>query len=161
MDEGTPRNCRRLLYRREQGCHVIKRAHCGPSQRINKGNSTQPRARVYNRALCHFEFSNSLFSTPQPLQPPSPHFNSSINMSGRGKGGKGLGKGGAKRHRKILRDNIQGMYLDSNAFNLVLILRQVSPSPLFVVLPAEVVSSVSPVSSTKRPVVFSRSSSRT
>ena len=27
-------------------------------------------------------------------------------MSGRGKGGKGLGKGGAKRHRKILRDNI-------------------------------------------------------
>ena len=29
-------------------------------------------------------------------------------MSGRGKGGKGLGKGGAKRHRKVLRDNIQG-----------------------------------------------------
>jgi histone H4 len=28
-------------------------------------------------------------------------------MSGRGKGGKGLGKGGAKRHRKVLRDNIQ------------------------------------------------------
>ena len=50
-------------------------------------------------------------------------------MSGRGKGGKvcllisyqktlinllfavqGLGKGGAKRHRKILRDNIQGIF---------------------------------------------------
>ena len=30
-------------------------------------------------------------------------------MSGRGKGKKGLGKGGAKRHRKILRDNIQGI----------------------------------------------------
>ncbi|GAA6028543.1 hypothetical protein NBRC10512_007865 [Rhodotorula toruloides] len=30
-------------------------------------------------------------------------------LSGRGKGGKGLGKGGAKRHRKILRDNIQGI----------------------------------------------------
>ncbi|CAL1545902.1 unnamed protein product, partial [Lymnaea stagnalis] len=28
-----------------------------------------------------------------------------INTSGRGKGGKGLGKGGAKRHRKVLRDN--------------------------------------------------------
>ena len=27
----------------------------------------------------------------------------------RGKGGKGLGKGVAKRHRKILRDNIQGV----------------------------------------------------
>eukprot|EP00834_Sanchytrium_tribonematis_P004682 NODE_243_length_11887_cov_0.520699.p12 type:complete len:131 gc:universal NODE_243_length_11887_cov_0.520699:2311-2703(+) len=35
-----------------------------------------------------------------------PHINC---MSGRGKGGKGLGKGGAKRHRKILRDNIQGI----------------------------------------------------
>ncbi|KAF4523131.1 hypothetical protein B566_EDAN003146, partial [Ephemera danica] len=34
---------------------------------------------------------------------------SSINMTGRGKGGKGLGKGGAKRHRKVLRDNIQGI----------------------------------------------------
>ncbi|XP_035871632.1 uncharacterized protein LOC114489542 [Phyllostomus discolor] len=33
----------------------------------------------------------------------------STNMSGRGKGGKGLGKGGAKRHRKVLRDNIQGI----------------------------------------------------
>lgn len=30
-------------------------------------------------------------------------------MSGRGKGAKGLGKGGAKRHRKVLRDNIQGI----------------------------------------------------
>eukprot|EP00079_Xenopus_tropicalis_P033432 XP_017947203.1 PREDICTED: histone H3 [Xenopus tropicalis] len=33
----------------------------------------------------------------------------SHTMSGRGKGGKGLGKGGAKRHRKVLRDNIQGI----------------------------------------------------
>nr|GLL43049.1 uncharacterized protein LOC110803439 [Ipomoea trifida] len=32
-----------------------------------------------------------------------------FRMSGRGKGGKGLGKGGAKRHRKVLRDNIQGI----------------------------------------------------
>ena len=29
--------------------------------------------------------------------------------AGRGKGGKGLGKGGTKRHRKVLRDNIQGI----------------------------------------------------
>ena len=36
-------------------------------------------------------------------------FNFKFIMSGRGKGGKGLGKGGAKRHRKILRDNIQGI----------------------------------------------------
>ena len=32
-----------------------------------------------------------------------------LQMAGRGKGGKGLGKGGAKRHRKVLRDNIQGI----------------------------------------------------
>ncbi|KAJ1629370.1 hypothetical protein T492DRAFT_562488, partial [Pavlovales sp. CCMP2436] len=30
-------------------------------------------------------------------------------MSGRGKGDMGLGKGGAKRHRKVLRDNIMGI----------------------------------------------------
>ena len=30
-------------------------------------------------------------------------------MSGYGKGKSGLGKGGAKRHRKVLRDNIQGI----------------------------------------------------
>jgi histone H4 len=30
-------------------------------------------------------------------------------MSGKGKGGKGLGKGGAKRHRKTLRANIEGI----------------------------------------------------
>ncbi|XP_063717639.1 uncharacterized protein LOC134856070 [Symsagittifera roscoffensis] len=37
------------------------------------------------------------------------NFTTATTMSGRGKGGKGLGKGGAKRHRKILRDNIQGI----------------------------------------------------
>jgi len=39
----------------------------------------------------------------------SSEFTHSLIMSGRGKGGKGLGKGGAKRHRKVLRDNIQGI----------------------------------------------------
>jgi len=34
---------------------------------------------------------------------------SATKLSLGGKGGKGLGKGGAKRHRKILRDNIQGI----------------------------------------------------
>ncbi|GAA6054742.1 putative Histone H4 (putative) [Rhodotorula toruloides] len=46
---------------------------------------------------------DTLLSSPQPPTTPQ------SNMSGRGKGGKGLGKGGAKRHRKILRDNIQGI----------------------------------------------------
>ncbi|XP_060734954.1 histone H4-like [Tachysurus vachellii] len=30
-------------------------------------------------------------------------------MASSGTGGKGLGKGGTKRHRKVLRDNIQGI----------------------------------------------------
>jgi len=30
------------------------------------------------------------------------------NMSNRGKGGKDLGKGGAKRHKKVLHDTIHG-----------------------------------------------------
>ena len=30
-------------------------------------------------------------------------------MSGMGKGGKGLGKGGTRRHRKVLRNNISGI----------------------------------------------------
>ena len=35
--------------------------------------------------------------------------NPSRSMSGRGKGHKGLGAGGARRHRIMLRDNIQGV----------------------------------------------------
>jgi len=38
-------------------------------------------------------------------------------MSGRGKGGKGLGKGGAKRHRKILRDKyVHGLVFSEDCF---------------------------------------------
>ena len=55
--------------------------------------------------------------TPAAARPPTtlpllPHTTTTTHqatMSGRGKGGKGLGKGGAKRHRKVLRDNIQGI----------------------------------------------------
>ena len=50
------------------------------------------------------------YKNPRTLRPSSQHkHTNSNNMSGRGKGGKGLGKGGAKRHRKVLRDNIQGI----------------------------------------------------
>ena len=61
-------------------------------------------------------------------------------MSGRGEGRKGLGKGGAKRHRKILRDNIQGITKPAIRDDLL----------------DEVVWSESADSSTKRPEVFSR-----
>jgi histone H3/H4 len=46
------------------------------------------------------------FESPPP---PSKRARTSYVSTGRGKGGKGLGKGGMKRHRKILRDNIQGV----------------------------------------------------
>jgi histone H4 len=53
-------------------------------------------------AFCFFLLR--LFCKVRTKQPKS-----NSKMSGRGKGGKGLGKGGAKRHRKVLRDNIQGI----------------------------------------------------
>jgi hypothetical protein len=62
------------------------------------------------RAACHSAFSQHLLQL--------------FNMSGRGKGGKGLGKGGAKRHRKVLRDNIQGIT------KLYRFKQPVAPSPL-------------------------------
>jgi histone H4 len=50
--------------------------------------------------------SASVHSTPHHHRNLSSTF---TNIITGGKGGKGLGKGGAKRHRKILRDNIQGI----------------------------------------------------
>ncbi|KAF8657780.1 hypothetical protein HU200_059940 [Digitaria exilis] len=57
------------------------------------------------------QFTSTLYYLPPkiPQIPSCSHFPSAAAMSGRGKGGKGLGKGGAKRHRKVLRDNIQGI----------------------------------------------------
>jgi histone H4 len=70
----------------------------------NKTRSSKPKL--------NFERSSSELAAPiicsqkriSSLQHPTTR-----TMSGRGKGGKGLGKGGAKRHRKVLRDNIQGI----------------------------------------------------
>jgi histone H4 len=58
---------------------------------------------VLFRALLLFETENAYLSGAAAGGGPF------TSMSGRGKGGKGLGKGGAKRHRKVLRDNIQGI----------------------------------------------------
>ncbi|RDX58608.1 hypothetical protein CR513_62063, partial [Mucuna pruriens] len=64
--------------------------------------------RVQNKKITIEDFSFQLTPKPQIIK-----FEFAANfvekMSGRGKGGKGLGKGGAKRHRKVLRDNIQGI----------------------------------------------------
>ncbi|XP_022133641.1 uncharacterized protein LOC111006180 [Momordica charantia] len=65
------------------------------------------------RTLYGFGASRHYFTTSDSQLPDSTnslyHPNPVVKMSGRGKGGKGLGKGGAKRHRKVLRDNIQGI----------------------------------------------------
>ena len=47
--------------------------------------------------------------TVQLLQPLGPLLPLNTRATGRGKGGKGLGKGGTKRNRIVLRDNIQGI----------------------------------------------------
>jgi histone H4 len=62
-----------------------------------------PASTVLFRALLLFETENAYLSGAAAGGGPF------TSMSGRGKGGKGLGKGGAKRHRKVLRDNIQGI----------------------------------------------------
>ena len=69
------------------GLGIMLKAYCFPSR---------PRSTIYIRLLT-FSVIHSLVAIEL------------VKMTGRGKGGKGLGKGGAKRHRKVLRDNIQGI----------------------------------------------------
>jgi len=71
---------------------------CVTSQGFGAAAHWLGRVAGYKRLTAHTVLSHSLDFTERE----------SI-MSGRGKGGKGLGKGGAKRHRKVLRDNIQGI----------------------------------------------------
>ena len=79
----------------EQACTLRRR---------NRKKGRQPRPRPSAARLAQGYINGRLAQ----LVSSSLHQDSS-NMSGRGKGGKGLGKGGAKRHRKVLRDNIQGI----------------------------------------------------
>ena len=77
---------------------------------IEKRKVTQARLEYWTRKVtqARLEYWNrTVFETCQPRE--EKELTNTYNMSGRGKGGKGLGKGGAKRHRKILRDNIQGI----------------------------------------------------
>eukprot|EP01036_Dinobryon_divergens_P023922 gene23922-32320_t len=46
-------------------------------------------------------------------------------MSGRGKGGKGLGKGGAKRHRKLAEKRISGLIYEETKGVLMVFLENV------------------------------------
>uniref|UniRef100_A0ACD5WQ13 Uncharacterized protein n=1 Tax=Avena sativa TaxID=4498 RepID=A0ACD5WQ13_AVESA len=71
-----------------------------PSARPPAGINTPHTPRIF--------LTHTRQNSPIPTNPSSKLLSSEA-MSGRGKGGKGLGKGGAKRHRKVLRDNIQGI----------------------------------------------------
>lgn len=93
-----------------------------------------------------------------------------LSMSGRGKGGKGLGKGGAKRHRKIVRSFppssssrlvVLTSFLHSHPPRSSVTTSKASPSPRSVVSLVVAASSVSLDSSTKRRGASSRSSLRT
>ncbi|XP_046408926.1 uncharacterized protein LOC124173531 [Ischnura elegans] len=62
------------------------------------------------RAVClSARPSKDVIKRKQNVAQPRFSHRDSSDTTGRGKGGKGLGKGGAKRHRKVLRDNIQGI----------------------------------------------------
>ena len=77
-------------------------------QRTFESNVRLTRPRL---ALCGIALGpQRSYKTRPRVHSENTYFRSSRSiMSGRGKGGKGLGKGGAKRHRKVLRDNIQGI----------------------------------------------------
>eukprot|EP00808_Paulinella_micropora_P028161 g48720.t1 len=76
---------------------------------LRKGDEIEPREVIRPK-----KGNRTLHSGPCATKDRGSVFNRFVitfqtTMSGRGKGGKGLGKGGAKRHRKVLRDNIQGI----------------------------------------------------
>ena len=71
-----------------------------PRGRSPRGRSSQERINSRSESLLVIHSVRRVVNSPT-LQ--------LFNTTGRGKGGKGLGKGGAKRHRKVLRDNIQGI----------------------------------------------------
>jgi histone H4 len=90
IQKGTRAGSIDLPASKRYACKVEK-------MRLNEDNQNQINGGV---AVAIKRASVSLQQTKQQIN---------IIMSGRGKGGKGLGKGGAKRHRKVLRDNIQGI----------------------------------------------------
>ncbi|KAL7600215.1 hypothetical protein Lser_V15G26490 [Lactuca serriola] len=73
----------------------------------HQGSSSPPLPPIYSNPF--ISVFHRLFFVFPPLQKLLLRLSINLKMSGRGKGGKGLGKGGAKRHRKVLRDNIQGI----------------------------------------------------
>lgn len=95
----------------------------------NLRDSSKPFVSVHQTYRSTSRKTQSLLVPPLPLStlpipreidiyPPKPENKKQKNKTGieqieshvrPGKGGKGLGKGGAKRHRKVLRDNIQGI----------------------------------------------------
>jgi len=83
----------------EKGGNSARGSHWSRYERSERLNTTpRPSAGITRQATLE-RSTRLLHSSHSKL----------FKMTGRGKGGKGLGKGGAKRHRKVLRDNIQGI----------------------------------------------------
>ncbi|KXZ52017.1 hypothetical protein GPECTOR_10g1040 [Gonium pectorale] len=76
------------------------------TEKKRKAPPTPPSVYCYATTTLKERDGNSLPAIKKQIEA---KYGKRIAMSGRGKGGKGLGKGGAKRHRKVLRDNIQGI----------------------------------------------------
>ncbi|XP_048552741.1 uncharacterized protein LOC125532936 [Triticum urartu] len=114
---GAPRNQNFQAHPRQASRHVTDPRHPYPDRGLGLPNSVvthrlppapfNPPPRFPQIAAPHPQATTA----PRPPSALSARTkaSSSATMSGRGKGGKGLGKGGAKRHRKVLRDNIQGI----------------------------------------------------
>jgi hypothetical protein len=87
-------------------CWLASRTHTTQEPPYRQPSSHTPPLSPHSMPLTTHTHTPQLPHHPNPTE----HL-LSTTMSGRGKGGKGLGKGGAKRHRKVLRDNIQGASL--------------------------------------------------
>ncbi|XP_033026183.1 uncharacterized protein LOC117058879 [Lacerta agilis] len=103
VDRGFGSHARRVVPFAEQAVHSTHRElQAGPGR-------ARLRLSLGFAALVSTARHRTAKSTKNYNEEQNEKHNLLVTMSGRGKGGKGLGKGGAKRHRKVLRDNIQGI----------------------------------------------------
>jgi len=89
--------------------------------RVRPRRGCEPGVRRLTQGACAARVARCSLGLRAPSGPglarALPHAPQNVAMSAKGKGGKGagVGKGGAKRHRKIVRDNVAGVRLCSAA----------------------------------------------
>ncbi|CAI9297912.1 unnamed protein product [Lactuca saligna] len=101
----------RPFYSQSNGSNYLTAFHPPPlaPSPLTQNFQILPFFKTHIYKLPHHSSTNSSHSSLDQNTNSASHLELVSTMSGRGKGGKGLGKGGAKRHRKVLRDNIQGI----------------------------------------------------